>query len=142
MSTSGASASKTQATICLLSYLPQGNFAWNMSLYQCEKCQRKHQLQAASMFMCHVHPKHLPTHYMLEHEASTFKSSDRGHWLGKHPIPTPKTKGKKCQSKSAQDEIDKRFLELEELLRKLGYKYIRWEGNMPEDAKWPRWPEW
>ncbi|KAJ6553841.1 hypothetical protein B0H10DRAFT_1968121 [Mycena sp. CBHHK59/15] len=99
-------------------------------LYQCEKCQRKHQLQAASTFT--------------------------GHWLGKHPIPTPKTKGKKCQSKSAQDEIDKRFLELEELLRKLGYKYIGWEGkhpllihdreghiitvfiSMPEDAKWPQ----
>ncbi|KAJ6612998.1 hypothetical protein B0H10DRAFT_1951804 [Mycena sp. CBHHK59/15] len=125
-------------------------------LYQCEKCQRKHQLQAASTFTCRVHPRHLPTHYMLEHEASTFKSSDRGHWLGKHPIPTPKTKGKKCQSKSAQDEIDKRFLELEELLRKLGYKYIGWEGkhpllihdreghiitifiSMPEDAKWPQ----
>ncbi|KAJ6605899.1 hypothetical protein B0H10DRAFT_1956980 [Mycena sp. CBHHK59/15] len=106
--------------------------------------------------LCAINDKHLPTHYMLEHEASTFKSSDRGHWLGKHPIPTPKTKGKKCQSKSAQDEIDKRFLELEELLRKLGYKYIGWEGkhpllihdreghiitvfiSMPEDAKWPQ----
>ncbi|KAJ6603782.1 hypothetical protein B0H10DRAFT_1957674 [Mycena sp. CBHHK59/15] len=79
--------------------------------------------------LCAINDKHLPTHYMLEHEASTFKSSNRGHWLGKHPIPTPKTKGKKCQSKSAQDEIDKRFLELEELLRKLGYKYIGWEGK-------------
>ncbi|KAJ6555497.1 hypothetical protein B0H10DRAFT_1967793 [Mycena sp. CBHHK59/15] len=98
-------------------------------LYQCEKCQRKHQLQAASTFTCRVHPKHLPTHYMLEHEASTSKVPTGGHWLGKHPIPTPKTKGKKCQSKSAQDEIDKRFLELEELLRKLGYKYIGWEGK-------------
>ncbi|KAJ6591996.1 hypothetical protein B0H10DRAFT_1960603 [Mycena sp. CBHHK59/15] len=58
-------------------------------LYQCEKYQRKHQLQAADLFTCHVHPKHLPTHYMLEPEPSTFdaasfKSSDRGHWLGKH----------------------------------------------------------
>ncbi|KAJ6622458.1 hypothetical protein B0H10DRAFT_2214369 [Mycena sp. CBHHK59/15] len=31
MSTSGTSASETQATICLLSYFPQANVEWNMS---------------------------------------------------------------------------------------------------------------
>ncbi|KAJ6622441.1 hypothetical protein B0H10DRAFT_1944616 [Mycena sp. CBHHK59/15] len=61
--------------------------------------------------------RHLPTHYMLEPEAYTFdaasfKGADRGHWLGKHPIPTMKMKGNKSQSKSARDEIAKWFLKL------------------------------
>ncbi|KAJ6615267.1 hypothetical protein B0H10DRAFT_1949976 [Mycena sp. CBHHK59/15] len=133
MSTSGTSASKTQATICLLSYLPQANVEWN---YQC-----KQQLQAASLFTCHMHPKHLPTHYMPEPEASTFnaasfKSADRGHWLGKHPIPTTKMKGNKSQSKSARDNIAKRFLELDWVTNILNGKGIL--IGMPEDAKWPQ----
>lgn len=109
---------------------PAQRRAARQALYQRQRRRLKRQKLASSPFTRVAHPKHLPTHRMLdpktsEFDASDFQSSAGGGWLGKRARPPPKRKAK--VKRTAQMKA-RRLRELEEL-RRLGYQYISWAGK-------------